>query len=70
MRNFGGILVLLGIVGFLYCGSQLSGQEPVPAGLSLSSSLEYPAGRYEVGRWASACAAGFGLLMTMFPKGR
>lgn len=70
MRNFGGILLLLGIVGFLYFNSQLSSQEPVPPGLSVSKSLEYPAGRYEVARWASACAAGFGFLMAMFPKGR
>jgi hypothetical protein len=70
MRSFGGLLLVAGIAGFLYCGSQLSGLDPVPEGLSLARSLEYPAGRYEVGRWVSACAAGFGLLMAMFPKGR
>jgi hypothetical protein len=70
MRSLGGLLIVAGIAGFLYCGSQLSDLEPVPEGLSLSSSLSYPAGRYEVGRWASACAAGFGFLMAMFPKGR
>jgi hypothetical protein len=36
----------------------------------VSRSFEYPAGRYEIGRWAAACAAGFGFLMAMFPKGR
>ena len=70
MRSFGGLLIVVGIVGFLYCGSQLGSLEAVPEGLSLSRSLEYPAGRYEIGRWASACAAGFGFLMAMFPKGR
>jgi hypothetical protein len=70
MRNLGGILLLAGVVGFLYCNSQLSGLDPVPEGLSISRSLEYAAGRYEVGRWVSACAAGFGFLMAMFPKGR
>jgi hypothetical protein len=70
MRNFGGILLVVGVAGFLYCGSQLSTHEPVPEGLTVVETLEHPAGRYETGRWASACAAGFGLLMAVFPKGR
>jgi len=70
MRNVGGILMVAGVAGFLYCGSQVSTQEPVPEGLTVGETLEYPAGRYEAGRWVSACAAGFGLLMAMFPKGR
>jgi hypothetical protein len=70
MRSFGGLLLIAGIAGFLYCGSQLASLEPVPEGVSVSRSFEYPAGRYEIGRWAAACAAGFGLLMAMFPKGR
>ena len=70
MRNFGGMLLLLGVVGFLYCGSQLGSQAPVPEGLSLTQTLGHPAGRFEFGRWVSACAAGFGFLMAMFPKGR
>jgi hypothetical protein len=70
MRNFGGILMVVGVAGFLYCSSQLSTLEPVPEGLTAVESLDHPAGRYEIGRWASACAAGFGFLMAMFPKGR
>ena len=70
MRSFGGLLLVAGIAGFLYCNSQLAGLEPLPEGISVSRSLEYPAGRYEAGRWALACVAGFGFLMAMFPKGR
>lgn len=70
MRNLGGILLVLGIGGFLYCSSQLSSQAPAPEGLSVTATLAYAAGRYELGRWACACLAGFGFLMTMFPKGR
>lgn len=70
MRNFGGILLVLGFVGFLYCSSEMSKYGPVPEGLTISESLEHPAGRYEIGRWASACAGFFGVLMAMFPKGR
>ena len=70
MRNFGAILLLLGIVGFLYCSSRLSETPPLPAGLSVGESLSQPAGRWEMARYACGAAAGFGLLMAMFPKGR
>jgi hypothetical protein len=70
MRNFGAVLLLLGILGFLYCSSRLSEAPAMPQGLSVSDSLDYPAGRWEMARYASAGAAAFGLLMTMFPKGR
>jgi hypothetical protein len=70
MRNFGGILLLLGILGFFYSIQQLEKYEPVPAHLSISESLDRPAGRWEMARYACAGAAGIGLLMALFPKGR
>ena len=51
MRNFGGFMLLVGILGFLYCSSQLSKTGSVPEGKSISESLEYDAGRWEVGRY-------------------
>jgi hypothetical protein len=70
MRNLGGILLLLGVLGFFYASSQQDKFEPVPAGLSVSESLKYPAARWEMARYGCAVVAGFGLLMAMFPKGR
>jgi hypothetical protein len=70
MRNFGGFMLVLGIVGFLYCSSKASETGPVPEGKSISESLEYEAGRWEVARYACAGIGAFGLLMAMFPKGR
>jgi hypothetical protein len=70
MRNFGGILMLIGILGFFYSASQLSQLDPVPDGLSISDSMKYPAGRWDVGRYLCAGVAGFGFLMALFPKGR
>jgi len=70
MRNFGGILLLLGIVGFFYASSQLEGHEPPAAGATLSEELQTPAGRWEMVRYGSAGAAALGLLMALFPKGR
>lgn len=70
MRNFGAIMLLLGILGFLYASQQLEKHEPVPAGVSVSEGIENPAGRWELARYACAGVAGIGLLMAMFPKGR
>ncbi len=70
MRNLGGIVLLLGVLGFFYASSQLSDLEPVPQGLSIREGLAYPAGRWEMARYGCAAAAGFGLLMALFPKGR
>jgi hypothetical protein len=70
MRNFGGILVILGILAFFYASSRLEEIEPLPEGLSIGESLKEPAGRWEMARYGCAAVAGFGLLMAMFPKGR
>ena len=70
MRNMGLILLLAGILGFVYATSRTEGLEPVPDGLSIRESLQYPAGRWEVGRYAIASVAGMGLLLLLFPKGR
>jgi hypothetical protein len=70
MRNFGGILLLLGVLGFFYASSQLEKLEPVPAGQTVSESLEYPAGRWEMARYACAGAGLLGMILALFPKGR
>lgn len=70
MRNFGALLLLLGIAGFFYCSGRLSDAPALPPGLSVGDSLSQPAGRWEMARYACGAAAAFGLLMTMFPKGR
>jgi hypothetical protein len=70
MRNFGAVLVLLGILGFLYATSRLDEAAPLPEGISVTEGLNQPAGRWEMARYGCAGVAGFGLLMAMFPKGR
>jgi len=65
MRNYSGLLVAVGLVGFLYCSAELSKLEPVPPGLSMGRAFEYPAGKMEMGRYASAALAFFGILMIM-----
>jgi hypothetical protein len=70
MRNFGGVMMVLGILGFFYASGQMDKYPAVPEGLSISESMAYPAGKWDVARYASAAVAGFGLLMAFFPKGR
>ncbi len=70
MRKFGGILLLLGIFGFFYATSKTAELEPVPEGLGVRESLQYPAGRWEVASYAIAAVAGMGLLLLLFPQGR
>jgi len=70
VRNFGLVMVALGVLGFFYASSKLEEAEPIPEGLSISEGLQYPAGRWDMARYGCAGVAGFGLLMAMFPKGR
>jgi hypothetical protein len=70
MRNFGGIMLLVGVLGFFYCTGQRDNYPALPEGLSLSDSMRQPAGKWDVGRYVCAGVAGFGLLMAFFPKGR
>jgi hypothetical protein len=70
MRNIGGLLLLVGAVAFFYCSARLSNLEPVPAGKSITESLEYTAGRFEVARYGAALAGAMGLILALFPKGR
>jgi len=70
MRNFGAVLMLLGILGFFYASSKLEEVPPLAERLTVAEGLKEPAGRWEMARYGAAVAAGFGLLMAMFPKGR
>jgi hypothetical protein len=70
MRTLGALLILIGIVGFFYCSSHLSGLESIPEGTDLSKYLEYDAGRYELGRYLAVLSGLVGVLLSLFPKGR
>jgi hypothetical protein len=70
MRNLGGILLMLGILGFFYATSKTEQLEPVPEELSISESLRYPAARWEIARYGVAAMGAMGLLLLLFPKGR
>jgi hypothetical protein len=70
MRNFGAVLLLLGILGFFYSSSRIGEVGPLPPGLSVSEGLKESAGRWEMARYGCVAVAGLGLLTLLFPKGR
>jgi hypothetical protein len=70
MRSFGGICLLLGVAGFFYFSSLASGAGEMPDGLSVRQSLDYSAGRAELGKYACAIVAASGVLLALFPRGR
>ena len=71
MRTFGLLLVVFGIVGFIYCGDQLAKAPPIPESeiaLTAMETMRYPAGRYEAGRYASAALGAVGVILLLLPK--
>lgn len=70
MRNFGSILMIVGIGGFFYCSSRLSEAPPLAPEQSIGEGIQQPAGRWDMARYGCAGAAAFGLLLALFPKGR
>jgi hypothetical protein len=70
MRTLGLVMLAAGVLGFLYCSSQLSTLPAVPDGVELGEYVQYDAGRLELGRYAAAIGGFIGLLLTFFPKGR
>jgi hypothetical protein len=70
MRTLGALLLLVGIVGFFYCSSNMQGLESIPDGTSLSRYLEYDAGKFELGRYLSLISGLVGIVLSLLPKGR
>ena len=70
MRTIGLVLLAGGVLGFLYCSSQLSGLQPVPPGVELGDYMRYEAGTLELARYAAALLGFIGLLLAFFPQGR
>jgi hypothetical protein len=70
MRNFGAILLLLGVLGFFYASDRVEKAGPLPEGQTVTEALETAAGRWEMARYGCAGAAFVGLLLAFFPKGR
>lgn len=70
MRRYAMIALLAGIAGFFYASSQLRDAEAMPPDLPLTEYSRYPAGRWELMRYACGGIGAIGLLLSMFPQGR
>jgi hypothetical protein len=63
-------MLLAGILGFFYATGRMEEVEPVPPGIGISEYTRYPAGRWELARYALAAIGGIGALFALFPEGR
>ena len=70
MRKYGLIMLLGGVLGFFYATGKMDEAEPVPPDISISEYARYPAGRWELIRYALGAVAGIGVLFSLFPEGR
>lgn len=64
------MMLLVGVLGFFYATGRMQESEPVPPGISVSEYTRYPAGRWELARYALAAIGGIGALFALFPEGR
>jgi hypothetical protein len=70
MRNLGLILLMGGILAFLYCSAELSKLAPMSADAGIAEYLRNSAGRLELCRYLAAGAGFVGALLTLFPRAR
>jgi len=70
MRSLGGILLLVGVFGFVYASDQVALAGGVPEGLSLAQSWGYTAMRWEAARYGAALSGVVGVILFMMPQGR
>lgn len=69
MRNRGGILLVIGIAGFIFCSVRASDLPPLDPALSITETLDTPRGRWEAARDASVFLGAVGALLAMFGRG-
>jgi hypothetical protein len=70
MRNRGGIILVIGIAGFIYCSVRAADLPPLDPGLSISEILATPRGRWEALRDASVFVGACGAVLAVFGRGR
>ena len=70
MRNRGGIILVIGIAGFLYSSVRLSELPPLPPGQSISEMLQSPRGRWEALRDVSVFVGAAGAVLALFSRGQ
>lgn len=70
MRRNGLMMAVVGALAFFYATGRLQESEPVPPGISITEYTRYPAGRWELMRFAAGGVGAIGLLLALFPEGR
>jgi hypothetical protein len=70
MRQAGGVLVVLGVVGFFYCSAKVSDAPPVPKEAGIMEALREPGGRWDLARYGSAFVGATGSVLLLFTRRR
>jgi len=70
MRNRGAMLLVLAVIGYLFCASKLAEAPPLAPGLSLRESLSEPAGRWEAAEYACVILGAVGAIFLFLPRPR
>jgi hypothetical protein len=64
------MMLLVGALGSFYATGRMQESEPVPPDIGLSEYTRYPAGRWELVRYALIAIGGIGAVFALFPEGR
>jgi hypothetical protein len=62
------IAILLGIGGFVYCGTQLQGLQPLADTVGIMKGLETEYGRWQTGQYACAFVAFCGFMALIMKR--
>jgi hypothetical protein len=68
VKSYALIAILLGIGGFVYCGNQLSGLQPVDEMAGIMKALETEYGRWQTGQYVSAFVAFCGFMALIMKR--
>jgi hypothetical protein len=70
MRHAGAVLVLVGVVGYFYCSSKVSGAPPYRQDAGILETLREPGARWDLARYASAFVGATGSVLLLFTRRR
>jgi hypothetical protein len=68
VKSYALIAILLGIGGFIYCGDQMSGLQPMNEMAGIMAALRTEYGRWQTGQYLSAFVAFCGFMALIMKR--
>jgi hypothetical protein len=68
VKSYALIAILLGIGGFIYCGDQMSGLQPMNEMAGIMAALRTEDGRWQTGQYLSAFVAFCGFMALIMKR--